>query len=136
MMTDLTRKQLSFTIVLILILFFAAFMSCDFDKCTIRETTKLTRKKNAEVHAVHDIYASSCEKVDTYISNGSPVGYIIESLVKEQNFSSYCRDDFDVAEEWFLNVTNHPVFDGKAREYHEYMKVSSLGSLGFYYDCD
>lgn len=52
--------------------------------------------------------SNGCVKVKAYKSDGSSLDDIIESLVKSQDFSSYCRDDFDVAREWFLDTTNHP----------------------------
>ena len=62
-----------------------------------------------------------CKKVVSYTSNGSALDNIIESFVQNQNFSSYCQDDFDIVKEWFLNTTNHPK-DGK-QDSEIYMKV-------------
>ncbi|GFH52487.1 hypothetical protein CTEN210_08963 [Chaetoceros tenuissimus] len=68
-----------------------------------------------------------CEKVESYASDGSVVGGIIESLLKEQDFSSYCQDNFDTAKEWFLDVANHPS-DGKQNDAN-YMKERFILAL-------
>ena len=59
-----------------------------------------------------------------YISDGSRLGNIIASLVKEQDFASYNNVDFDAATEWFLNTDNHPPH--LPADYDEYMKVRAV----------
>lgn len=63
----------------------------------------------------------SCVGVNRYESNGTYLEDIIASMVANQDFSSYCQDDFDTAKAWFIDPANHPD-DGKQNDDH-YMKV-------------
>lgn len=57
---------------------------------------------------------------------------VVYSMVldKQNPFSAYCKDDFDVAEEWFLDIESHPsdVIDyyWNITDDVDYMKVSSF----------
>lgn len=71
------------------------------------------------------VATSNCEIVRSYkATKGLLLDGIIESLVESQDFSSYCRDDFNVAREWFLNMTNHPSAEWPIgdKEYNNYIK--------------
>ena len=72
----------------------------------------------------------ACKKVKSYeAAEGSFLDGIIEALVESQDFSSYCRDGFLVAREWFLDVSNHPTVLPKGDE--EYYMTVRLSSLHF-----
>ena len=81
-----------------------------------KNTKALTPKKGK---------ASSCKKVKNYkASKDSRLDGIIKSLVESQDFSSYCRSDFMVAREWFLNMANHPTdLPTDDDKYNNYMTV-------------
>lgn len=133
---NMMKLKNSVTIALIFFLTFATLF-CEADVGGIRKTkaknTKAPKKnrkapKNTKAPKTTKVpkkgKASSCEKVETYIaSNGSPLDDIIESLVNSQDFSSYCRSDFEDAKEWFLNDTNHPNDVPSDEEYNNYMTV-------------
>ncbi|GFH52623.1 hypothetical protein CTEN210_09099 [Chaetoceros tenuissimus] len=76
-----------------------------------------------------------CKKtVGNYFSNGSQLGDIIAAMVKEQDFSAYCRDDFEIAESWFLDMANHPA-DGAYLNDNEYMKERLILALTYSANC-
>lgn len=89
-------------------------------KSTSNKSSKSTKSKKSSKSTEKDV-GDNCTKVDTYQSNGTRLENIIASLVQDKDFSSYCQDDFDVAEAWFLNEANHPT-DGKQNN-DEYMTV-------------
>lgn len=128
-------KLNTFTIVLIFVLTFATLF-CEAEVGTIRKTkaTKATKKNTKAPKAAKTTNASeapkkgkasSCKKVKNYkASKASRLDGIIKSLVKSQDFSSYCRSDFMVAREWFLNMANHPTdLTTDDEEYNNYMTV-------------
>lgn len=128
------------TIVLIFVLSFATLF-CEAEVGTIRKTkakatknakntnTKKGKKgkkgKNTKALTPKKGKASSCKKVKNYkASKDSRLDGIIKSLVESQDFSSYCRSDFMVAREWFLNMANHPTdLPADDDEYNNYMTV-------------
>ena len=91
-------------------------------------TRNLRRGKKAKSSKSH---TTGCRNVKSYKSNGFYLEHIITSMVENQDFSSYCQDDFDIAEAWFINPRNHPT-DGKQDDDH-YMKVSNVYDLHCYY---
>ena len=112
---------------LIFVLTFATLF-CEADVGTVRKTkaAKTTKaSKTTKPKAPKKESASSCKKVKNYKApKGSRLDGIIKSLVKSQDFSSYCRSDFEVAKEWFLNDTNHPNdMPSDDEEYKNYMTV-------------
>lgn len=91
-------------------------------------TRNLRRSKKAKSSKSQK---TECKKVKSYKSNGFYLEQIIADMVESQDFSSYCQDDFDVAEAWFTNPRNHPT-DGKQNDDH-YMKVRKGDDLYYYF---
>lgn len=90
-------------------------------------TRNLRRGKKAKSSKNH---TTGCRKVKSYKANGFYLEQIIANMVENQDFSSYCQDDFDIAESWFTNPRNHPT-DGKQNDNH-YMKVRYLYVISYF----
>lgn len=106
-------------IVFILLIAFIAALHLSMVEATEGGTRNMkTSKEPKKVKETKKpVDPQKCAVVKNFLSDGSFLENIIFSMFENQDFSSYCQIDFDVAKKWLLDGNNHPKDEQKNFEY-------------------